>query len=479
MKTINHLKLLPFLLGLGFFLWSCGEEKEAEQIVPEYSNQLTIFFVNDQHGQLENFAKVKYIVDGAKDSLNVLLVCAGDMFSGNPIVDQYNQKGYPMIDIMNKTGFDVSVLGNHEFDYGQTNLASRMQQAEFQWVCANLNTGNTDLQQPDPYTSITVNDLTVTFLGLVETNGKPDDIIPSTHPWKVLGLEFQRYWDVVEDYTDLKQSESSDLLVALTHLGATADRNLANTAPYFDLIIGGHSHEVIDEEVNGIPIVQSGSYLNNLGRIDLKFLDEEVVDYSVSFISLNNYSFKDQQLSELIETYNNAPEFDEVIGSATSYLSRDELGCFYTTALMEYLDTDCSFQNGGGIRSDLDAGDITTLEIYNMDPFNNQSVVFTMTISEIKQFFQETGAGLHVSGITLEQQGNSLYIYDKNGVLLDDNAIISIGINDYIPAVFDSYFPIEKADIKDFTTAEAIIAYLKSINDQIDYAGCDQFFDYQ
>ena len=399
MKPRNLLKITSFLLVISVSLWSCGDHKKDEEIQPDLSENLTIFFVNDQHGQLDNFSKVKYIVDGARDSLNVLLVCAGDMFSGNPIVDQYSQKGYPMIDVMNKTGFDVSVIGNHEFDYGQANLALRMEQAEFQWVCANLNTSNTDLTQPDPYTTIAVDDLSITFLGLVETNGKPDDIIPSTHPWKVLGLEFQRYGDVVQDYADLKESESSDLLIALTHLGSYSDRNLANSSPFIDLIIGGHSHEVIDEEVNGIPIVQSGSYLNNLGRIDLKILNQEVIDYTVSFISLNNYEFKDQELSALIETYNNAPEFDEVVGYSTSHLTRDELGCFYTTALMEYLDTDCSFQNGGGIRSDIDQGDITTLEIYNMDPFNNQSVIFTMTVAEIKQFFQETGAGMHVSGL--------------------------------------------------------------------------------
>ena len=57
-------------------------------------------------------------MDEARQETNVLLVAAGDIFSGSPIVDQYDPRGYPIIDVMNKTGFDMAVIGNHEFDYG-------------------------------------------------------------------------------------------------------------------------------------------------------------------------------------------------------------------------------------------------------------------------------------------------------------------------------------------------------------------------
>lgn len=477
--------IIGFMLIFGFNFWSCKDPQtvssipELPVVLPDSSQRLTIFFINDQHGQLDNFAKIKRIVDGTKDSLNVLLVCAGDMFSGNPIVDQYAEKGYPMIDIMNQTGFDVSVIGNHEFDYGQEVLTQRMNQAEFQWVCANVDVGETGIPQPDPYITIDVDGMKITFLGLVETDGKPNEIIPATHPWKVLGLEFQRFGNIVNNYANLKATENADLLVALTHLGAYSDRVLARDFSFFDVIIGGHSHEVVEEEVNGTPIVQAGSYLNRLGRIELKVLNKKVVDYNVDFIRLNDYPFEDEQLAEQIAIYNKSPEFQEVVGYSKSWMGKNEVGCFYTTALMEYLETDCAFQNGGGIRSAIDQGDITALEIYNMDPFNNQSVIFTMTVREIKQFFEETGAGEHVSGIILEQSQNKLLVYDAAGKEMSDNETITIGINDYIPAVYDQYFPLEKAEIKDFTTAEAIIGYLKTINSTVDYEGCDQYFDYQ
>lgn len=73
---------------------------------------------------------------------------------------------------MNKIGFDVVVLGNHEFDYGTDFLKNRMEQSEFEWVCANINTDTSELPEPNEYVSITKDNIKITFLGLVETNSK-------------------------------------------------------------------------------------------------------------------------------------------------------------------------------------------------------------------------------------------------------------------------------------------------------------------
>jgi 5'-nucleotidase/UDP-sugar diphosphatase len=477
-KPFTHLMSVLMLSLSMAGLSSCNDPVSRPQDNSD-GEQLTIFFINDQHGQIENFPKIKTIVDGARDSLNVLLVCAGDMFSGNPIVDQYSEKGYPMIDMMNKVGFDVSVIGNHEFDYGQEVLVNRMEQAQFKWVCANLDVAASDIPQPDPFVTIEVGGLTVTFLGLVETWGKPDDVIPSTHPWRVTGLHFEHFYDIIDQYDQLKENESADLLVALTHLGSGADRQLATNLASLDLVIGGHSHELIDEEVNETPIVQAGSYLHLLGQIDLTIKDQAISRFEVDFINLDEYTSSDATLSDLVAAYNDNPAFDEVIGFSESDLSTTEAGCFYTDAVKGYLHADFSLQNGGGVRAGIDQGDITTLDIYNMDPFNNQSVIFTMAVGEIKQFLKETRAGLHVAGITIEQNQTQLTFLDPEGNELIDSDSLVLGINDYIPAVYDAYFPLERASIQDFTTAESIISYLKTINSTIDYEGCNHYFRYE
>ncbi len=111
MKKVVSLLILILLVAFG-----CAKENKGEIIVDEIVEdeelkELTIFFVNDQHGQLDNFSKIKHIIDQEKLKTNVITACSGDIFSGNPVVDNYPEKGFPMIDIMNQVGFDISVLG--------------------------------------------------------------------------------------------------------------------------------------------------------------------------------------------------------------------------------------------------------------------------------------------------------------------------------------------------------------------------------
>ncbi|MEQ9229449.1 MAG: metallophosphoesterase, partial [Cyclobacteriaceae bacterium] len=275
-KIKNHLLflLLPILV-LGV---SCGNEN-GDIIIDRPDKeikQLSIFFINDPHARLTNFAKIKHIVDVAKEETNTLLVVAGDIFSGSPYVDQYDPKGYPMIDVMNQTGFDVGALGNHEFDYGLEVLEDRIEQSTFPWLCANVDTKTSALSQPDPYISLTIGGVKVTFLGLVETGGHPTKVIPATHPWRVTDISFQRYSEVAGDYSTLKKDEGADVLVALTHLGLFSDQQLATNFPYFDLIIGGHSNNRSTESINGIPTLMAGNNLSHLGRVDIEIANDKV-----------------------------------------------------------------------------------------------------------------------------------------------------------------------------------------------------------
>ncbi|MCK5078643.1 MAG: bifunctional metallophosphatase/5'-nucleotidase, partial [Bacteroidales bacterium] len=160
-------KTLLFIL-IAVFIFSC--KKSDDEAVPDITGakNLTIFFVNDQHGQINNFSKIKHIVDEEKQHVSVIVACSGDIFSGNPVVDFYDEKGYPMIDAMNRAGFDISVVGNHEYDYGEVVLKDRMEQADFVWVCANVDMENTGVPEPYEYYTLSVDNLRVTFLGLVE-----------------------------------------------------------------------------------------------------------------------------------------------------------------------------------------------------------------------------------------------------------------------------------------------------------------------
>ena len=445
---------------------------------------MTIFFVNDQHGQIENFAKIKHIVDQEKKNSDVILACSGDIFSGNPVVDNHPEMGYPMIDIMNKTGFDICVIGNHEFDYGDDILAKRMEQANFKWVCANADMSNTNIAQPAPFESIETDDLLVTFLGLVETNGKENGTIPSTHPWKVKDINFTRPEHVVENYAAVKSEEDADLYIALTHLGhngygnTLGDFQLASQYPYFDLIIGGHSHYRVDTTINEIPVFQAGSYLRHLGKIELMISDQKISSFNYNLIDLDAYQEFDAELKADIDDYNDLPELKKIVGFSHHYHNKVKIGCFFADALRGAMQVDVTFQNTGGIRSDLDEGDITMHDIFEIDPFNNGTIIYAMTVGDIKSFLKGTGSGFYYSGINIEQSGTEIRIKDMQGITLSDDTELTVGINDYIPAVHDMHFPGD-GEIQDFTSAESLIYYLENIDNNVNYQNCEHYFRYQ
>ena len=476
----RHLILL--FVPLLFVYCSKDSDPQIEPIPTEQSKFLTIFHINDPHGQIDNFAKVKYIIDAERDTTNVIVTCGGDIFSGNPVVDYHPEKGYPMIDLMNQIGFDICALGNHEFDYGPAILADRMEQANFDWVCANVDPGTTSIPDPFEYSSITVEDLKVSFLGLVETNGKEDAIIPSTHPWRVQDLIFEKPQDVVAQFSSIKEQEEADLYVALTHLGYSGsgfkDYDLAHDYPYFDLILGGHSHSTLATSANNIPVFQAGGYLNKMVKIMLEIKERKIESYSYEMIDLNAYSNYDTQLQTIIDDYNNLPYLYEVIGNSLSYHSKAEVGCFYTDALRLKMNVDITIQNTGGVRSDLDEGDITRRDIFEISPFNNGTVIYEMTVADIKDLFIGSGAGFYYSGVHIEQQNTDIKISDLNGNELHDQAILRLGSNDYIPAVYDNYFP-TNGEVQSLTAAETIISYLEEINSEVDYENCERYFRYE
>ena len=479
-------KISLILLAVIFSFVSCLKDngKNKDKSDETITKNLTIFFINDQHGQLDNFSKIKHIVDEEKQITNVIVACSGDMFSGNPVVDNYPEKGYPMIDVMNKVGFDITVLGNHEFDYGEENLKNRVEQADFDWVCANIDMGSTGIPEPFDFKTISIINLKVTFLGLLETGGKANATIPSTHPLKVQNFTFERPENVVSQYQDIKEQENSDLYIALSHLGhnsyygALGDFQLASQFPYFDLIIGGHSHYKIDTVINNIPVFQAGAYLNYLGKIELVVKDKKIDSITFTLIDLNTYIEYDSELKKVIDDYNSLPYLNEVIGFSHIYHDIPGVGCFYTDALKGIMNVDVSFQNTGGVRSGLDEGDITKREIFEIAPFNNGTVIYNMSIAEIKAFLKGSGSGFYYSGIQIEQIDENIQIKDSNGNILTDNTILSLGINDYIPAVHETYFP-TNGNIQPLTAAETIISYLVNVNSQVNYPNCDHYFRYQ
>ncbi len=439
---------------------------------------IVIFAINDPHSEIENFAKIKPLIDAEKaKNQKVYFVAAGDLFSGNPIVDYHLNKGYPMIDMLNKTGLDVSVIGNHEFDYGQAILNDRLEQANFPFICDNVSGGTGKLADIKGSTIITKDNFSIAFVGVVET-GSPGGY-PLTHPKIIQGLSFTEGLDSFENYKDLKVNNDVDLIVALTHYGGYKDEKILENYDFVDLVIGGHTNQEYGvAHANGYKVM-SGGNLEKISKTTLTVANKQITNFEFELINLSNSDLaSDNALAEDIDEYFNNPSFYTNIGSSLSTLTWNSTGCFYTDALQVISDSDMVIQNSGGIRDIIYEGIITPFSIYSIDPFGNGFDTYTMSVSELRNFLNEFPSSFSYSldtSFKVLKNVNNEFIFFKDDILLQDNSQVTLSLNDYISSVFPNLLPTNPSYSFPLTTADYIIEYLTNHTDQpIDYLDCNR-----
>ncbi len=473
-KLIYFSAILIFLIG-GY---SCSNQNTDQSTV-----EIAILHTNDMHASINNMGKLAaYKKEIQNEYDKVFLVSAGDIFSGNPVVDVYKKKGYPMVDLMNKVGYKLSSLGNHAFDYGQEILAKRMKQADFRFICANIDTKNTKIPQPKPYAVLKTNGKKLCFLSLIEVW---NDGLPSTHPAKLKNIDFQNPLEIANKFT--KKADEYDAFIGLTHLGYKADKELAKKHPEFDLIIGGHSHSFLDsaQKVNNTLITQVGDDLKFVGKTVLSFNGDEITKMHTEVINLDKYEKENKKIASLVKKYNNNEALNEIIGKAVNPIQgNEELGALFTDAQVEMKNLDFAFQNNGGIRiAEIPKGNIKVKTIYELDPFGNNLVKFEMTPKEMKSLLRysykkrsepglQIGGGSYTIYLDNNQKLQRIVIKTEEGHKLHPDSTYTVGLNSYIS---DSY----KFEHKDpgesmyVTTAENIINYIQK-KGTIDYAGVDR-----
>jgi 2',3'-cyclic-nucleotide 2'-phosphodiesterase (5'-nucleotidase family) len=441
------------ILILALFFAGCGKDAE-----------IIILCTNDMHGHIDNFPKLSAYYKKLKaENPNTFLFSNGDLFSGNPLVDQYPEKGYPIVDIMNKTGYCLSSIGNHEFDYGQEVLNKRIEQAEFQFISANIQYGeNSTLKPVEPYKIFNIDGVTMSVLGLLEVGAGG---IPSTHPNNVTGLKFVSPMKTVSEYLFLG---SSDVFILLSHIGVERDVDIAEKYPEVDVILGGHSHTKIDNGMikNEVLITQASAKLDYVGETRISVKKGKIVNKTSRLINLNKLENEDPEIRKLIDSYKADDKGNKVIGQAASKISgKQKLGALMTDALTETLNLDIAFLNSGGIRiNSIPKGDITLNTIYALDPFGNDVVKIMMTYGEIEKFLLKNQQIL-VSGITCiifsKGKKKSVQILDNNGAALDKSKKYAVGMNSYIYATCK--FAHKDAGISmNVNTADVLIKYIEN-----------------
>ena len=470
--------LLLALLALTLFSCTPQETDQAE------ATEIVILHTNDMHASLEGFPSLAaYKKELEQQYEHVLLVSAGDIFSGNPVVDFYKDKGYPMVDLMNRLGYRISTVGNHEFDYGQEIFKERMEQADFPFICANMDTREAVLPQPKPYVVLEEGGHKLFFLGLIELGNNG---VPSTHPDKVKGIAFSDPIASAGKFTD--RNDQYDAFIGLTHLGYETDKQLAQTYPQFDAILGGHSHTLVDtpQYINDVLLSQAGDDMEFVGKVTLTFRDGKLIDRSSDMISLKQYEASERALDSLVQHYQNNEALNQVIGEAASPIrGKDELGSLFTDAQRELHNLDFAFQNNGGIRiSEIPEGPIRVKTIYALDPFGNELIEYEMTPDEIKSLIRNASdhghVDLQISGgqytlrINAEDEVQEIVLLDSQGNPLDPDSTYQVGLNSYIASSY-AFDHSDEGKSLYVTTAQNLIDYIEQ-QGTIDYAGVKRVF---
>jgi hypothetical protein len=229
------------------------------EIIYPVTKQIVILHTNDPHFDINKTGVLTRAINEIRDKYDdVYLFSAGDIFVRHParwIVngelmedpEWYLERALLMINTMNELGYDLLTLGNHELAYREKHTRIALEAARFPLLTANFEISTAELPPVEPYAMFTTSTLRkIAVLGLSIDNAKQEGI-------KELDLE-----ETVRNYLPLK--DSSDIFIALSHRGLRNDSTLAMLFPEFDVIVGGHSHHLIEEAitVNSVLVAQAG-----------------------------------------------------------------------------------------------------------------------------------------------------------------------------------------------------------------------------
>ena len=255
--------------------------------------QVAIISVNDMHANVQKMPVLADIVDSIRAIYpNLLVLSAGDNRTGSPINDQYRIPAYPMVAMMNAIGFDASALGNHEFDSGVDGLGRLINLAHFRHLCANIEDPQEHGLNVLPYQFFDMDGIRVGILSVVQLS---DRGTPSVHPNKIVGLEFKNEKETIAKYKWMR--DECDLNILLDHSGYPAEKEFCEEFPYYDLIIGGHTHTKVDgERINGVLLSQTEWQLKYVCLTVVTFDDKKIVSKEAKLIDVNKHQGRSEVL---------------------------------------------------------------------------------------------------------------------------------------------------------------------------------------
>lgn len=500
--------------------------------------EVTIIHTNDMHGSVADLAYVKTMRDIIP---NAILVDAGDAAQGSALATF--TEGIGIIELMNFAGYDGMVLGNHEFDYGTEATLEMARVADFPVVSANSldKNGNILLEgingNNGQYFIKEVDGIQVGFFGITTT-----ETSYKTNPSKLDGVTFGDEIEYTKEQVAILQAKGADVIVGLVHVGidATSDptsHEIARQVDGIDVLIDGHSHSQDQSTINGTRIVQAGTKLAAVGVVNISIDNTSRDIHNITSRLIINDPINNPELSNTYEADANylayyqaknealAPILKQKVSYAdTTVFTFDRVGNTNITQVSRLEETPggnlvadamlyeaskmlpslgyhypiVSLQNGGGVRANIHAGDVTVEDVLDVLPFGNMISIKEITPNMLYQALETgyasmvltddglintsytSGGFAQIGGMRVVLDANQLvgsrvkeiYLLNDNGheTLLDSSdstTKIAIVSNDYIISGGDQYDALKNLNhIVEAGTLETVLQnYIKDFSD--------------
>ena len=409
---------------------------------------VTILYTNDVHTYIDNkspkptYAAIAALKKSIEDTgRDVLLVDAGDHIQGTAYGSM--DDGATIIELMNEAGYDLATPGNHEFDYGMARAKAVLREADFPYVSCNWVDLRTGLNVLPSVKFFFVGGRKIAFVGVTT----PETFTKSTpayfmndaqtkYIYDILGGEDgQKLYDAVQKAIDKAEFWGADTIIGLGHLGVdpssspwTSEEVIAHTHG-FTAFIDGHSHtvmankQVTDASGKAVTQTQTGTYYKNIGKmtvgadgtITTELIDTyEGLDAAVAATASNWISAVDDMLGEEIAVgdtkfYINDP----ATGKRRIRSGETNLGDFVADGIYTYfneieeLHCDVAIMNGGGIRTDVEAGPWSFKTCKTVSPFGNVACLMSVTGQQIQDALE---FGARFAGSEGKENGGFLQV---------------------------------------------------------------------
>lgn len=339
-----------------------------------------------------------YINKVRKEEENVIFAISGDMLQGSVIDTEY--KGISTIEVMNYLSPDIVTLGNHEIDYGLPHLLFLERLANFPIVNANLYIKKYKKRLMQPYKILNLAGFDILFTGIIT-----DAILDSLEMDPLIGsfISLEEASKEVGKICNAYKNDDIDLTVLLTHIGFDSDKKLASLLKEewgVDMILGGHSHTVLDEpaKVNDVLIAQAGVGTNQIGRFDISVDDDtnSIVKYDWDLIPIDSsIAEPDKELEKFIMKYKS--DVDRKYSKILCRLAAEHthpkreietsLGNIIADIFAQNAQCDVMFVGSGSIRVDQLGPLVTLKDLMKCFPYDDSLTKYTITGEQLIKTF--------------------------------------------------------------------------------------------